>query len=137
MSHPGDDGGLGSLLDGYAFRAGDRAATNRGGMFGHGLGEAHGEVGVIRVKGQKQDDRTLEILDVCRLGFVSAFGISHFLLGEALGGSLRFEVSANLVNGRCRSPDSLRKDLPTFLLGNNPVVASRLNPACETGITGW
>jgi len=37
VAHPGDDGGLGPLVDGDSFGPGDRAAPDRRGVIGDGL----------------------------------------------------------------------------------------------------
>ena len=56
------------------------------------------------MKGQERHDRPKEILDVLGLGLVTASGVGFLLLGEALGGSLGFEVGTNALDGRCRCP---------------------------------
>jgi len=49
MPHPGDHGGLGSLLDGDSLRPGDRAAPDRRGVVGDGPCETIGELGMLGV----------------------------------------------------------------------------------------
>jgi hypothetical protein len=63
MTHPGDDGGLGPLLDGDSLRPGDRAAPDRRGVIGDGPCQPVGEVGVGGVEGQERHHRTEEVLD--------------------------------------------------------------------------
>lgn len=76
MPHPGDDGSLGSLLDGDALRPGDGSASYRRGMIRYGTGQALGEISVICMKGQERDHRPQEVFNVLGLGFVTAVGIS-------------------------------------------------------------
>ena len=95
MPHPGDHGCLGPLLDRDAFRPGNRAAADRRCVIRHGPGHPLGEIGVIPMKAQERDHRPQEVFDVLGLGLVTAAGVGLLLLGEALRGSLGFEIGTN------------------------------------------
>ena len=88
MPHPGNDGGFGTLFDGDSLRPGDGAASDRGGVIGHGTGQPVGEISVCRMEGEERQHRSIEILDVFGLSFVSASGVGVFAFGVPLGGSL-------------------------------------------------
>jgi hypothetical protein len=85
VAQPGDHRRLGPLLDGDALRAGHGAAADRRGMVSDGTGQAVGEIGVTFVKSQERHDRSVEILDVSRLGLVTASGVACLFLGVAFG----------------------------------------------------
>ncbi len=75
-------------------------------MIGNRTGQLSGEISVCRMEGQKCQNRSVEIFDVFGLGCIPATDISNFAFGVALGGSLRFEFSTNLVNGGRRCPNA-------------------------------
>lgn len=106
VTHPGDDGSLGPLLNGDAFRSSNASTSDRRGMVGDSLGNSVGEINVISVKAQERHDRSEELLDIFGLCFFSSPGVGFLLLGEALGGSLGFEIGTNALDGRRRCPDT-------------------------------
>jgi len=136
MPHPGDHRSLGPLLDGDAFRTGDRSRSDRGGMVGDGAGESPGEIGVRGVEGEEHHDHRVKVLDVLGLGCLPASGVGLSLLGEALRRAFRFEIGANPLDGRRRGPDSLGEDLPATLFGHGEVIAGRLDASGEGGVAG-
>ena len=80
MTHPGDHGGLGPLLDRDSFRPGDRPAADRRGVLGDGTGQPVGEVGVAGVEGEERHDRPVEVLDVLGLGLLTTPGAASCFL---------------------------------------------------------
>ncbi len=135
MPHPGDDGSFGPLLDRNTFRASDGAAANRRGMIGDGTRELVGKSGVCRVKRQVRHDRSMKILHVLKLNFVTAASIGHFLLGVVVCRPLCSEFSANSVNGRGLRPNAPGEYLAPFLLLHDPVIAGCFYPAGESRVT--
>jgi hypothetical protein len=72
-------------------------------VFGHCTSEPVGEIGVNGMEGEERHERSVKVFD---LGLLPASGVSDLLLGEALGGSLGFEVGTNAFNCGRRRPDS-------------------------------
>ncbi len=100
VPHPRNNCSLRRLFDGNAFRPGNRPASNRRGMISHRTGKPLGEIQVDGMEGQESEDRPVEILDVLGLGFFPASASGLFPFDVRIGGSLGFEFSPNLFNGR-------------------------------------
>src|SRR3712207_845772 len=106
MSHPGDDSGFGSLLDRDAFRAGHGSASYWCGVVGDGLSQPVREVGVVRVKSQKGEDRQREVFDVLVLDFFTATGGGLSLLSKVLGRSFAIDFRTDSLDRRRLGPDT-------------------------------
>jgi len=92
------------------------------------------EIGVVFMKGQEADHGPQEILDVLGLGLHTSPSIGFLAFGEALSGSLDFEFGTDAVDCRCWCPYASGEDLPTFLLLNQPMIASFFDPPCQGGV---
>jgi hypothetical protein len=97
VTHPGDDGGLGPLLDRDSFRPGDRPAPDRSCMIGDGPCQPSGEVGVAGMEGEEQHDRPLEVLDILGLQRLTTPGCGLLPLRVAFGGPLGLQFGSNPV----------------------------------------
>lgn len=106
-------------------------------MIGDGTGEPLAKISMVGMEVEERDDCTEEILDVLRLGVLTAAGIRFPPFGVALGGPLGIEFGTNAVDGRCRCPHSSGEDLAPLLLLNDPVIASSLHSSGQGGVTGW
>ena len=69
-------------------------------MIGHDTSEPVSKIRIAGMEGEERHDGTGEVFDVKLLGLFPSFGIGLFALGEALGGSLGFEVGLNPLDGR-------------------------------------
>lgn len=130
MPHPGDDSGLGTLLNRDSFRPGDRSTAHGRGVIGDGTGQFIGHVGMVGVEGQECQDRPVEILDVFGLLFVPASGIGLLAFCVPFGGPLGIEFGTDFVDGSCRCPNASGEDLPAFLLLHDPMIPDSFHSSC-------
>jgi hypothetical protein len=135
MSHPGNDGSLGPLLDRDTFRSGHCSASDRCGMSGNGTGQLIGKISVVLVEGQERYHRSAEVINVLGLGFLTSVGIGFLPPGISFCGSLGSEFGLNPLDGRCWRPNTPGEDLPALLLGHDPMIPGNFHPACEGGVT--
>jgi hypothetical protein len=91
VTHPGDHGSFGSLLDRDALRSSHGAAADWRGMIGDGTGQLLRKIGVYRIECQELDHRPEEVFDVLSLGLLTTAGVGFFPLGVGVGGSLLFD----------------------------------------------
>ena len=76
----------------------------------------------------------MKVLNVFGLGLLTALGVGLLLLGEAFGGSLRFEIGTDSFDGCRRGPNAREKTFLPFFSANDPMIARRLHTASQCGI---
>lgn len=135
VTHPGDRGGFGALLDGNAFGARDGAAADgrgvRGDLIGHGSG---GEL-VARMEGEEGQNRGPEIGDVNGFGDGAALaaGIEFLLIAGV--GAFKGEGGAEGGDAVGGSPDTAGEAFVALLLDHGPRGTVGFDPAAEGGVT--
>ncbi len=67
MPHPRDHRHFSTSFDGHSLRPRHRAATNRCGVTGDGVGKPLGDIGVTGSKIQESNDRFTKVLNIRRL----------------------------------------------------------------------
>ncbi len=135
MTHPGDDGGFGPLLDRNAFGSRHRPATDRSGMIRHGSCQTVGKIRVDGMEGQKTHDRTIEILDILGLDLVTSLSSRLFPFCVLFRGSLGIEFRPNAINVGRRCPHTFGKDFASLLFLYNPMIARSLHTTSERGVS--
>ena len=89
-------------------------------------GQLLGEIGVVPMKAQERDNRSMEVFDVLGLHFLPASSVTDSALREALRGSLGLQFGANALHRFSRSPNAFGKDLSALLLGDGEVISGCL-----------
>lgn len=136
MTQPGDDRGLGALLEGNPTGAGDRPTADRHGMGGDRLGEAAGQCGVQRGETEKCLHRPSEVLGIVRL-FPRAAGAAGFEFAGVGGiGAFGREIRAQSGEPIGRGPDAQREHATPLALAHDPARTVGLDASTEGGIAG-
>lgn len=134
VPHPGDGGGLCTLLDWDGLGAGYGAAAHGNGVAGDACGERGGDWLISRVKVEKGDDLLAERIGVGFLLFLSvgAAGLELFLVG----GSLSFDEELEAVEFYRFSvgPNSERYDASAFLFLDRPSGSGGFDAAGQGGV---
>ena len=137
VPHPGNDSGLGSLLNGNAFGSRHRPTTDRRGVIGHRSCQTVGKLGVVWMEGQKSDHCPQEVLDVFGLDLFTSLSSRLFPFGKLFCRSLCVEFSPNSINGDSRCPHSFGKGFAALLFLHDPMIASSFHTTSECGVSGW
>ena len=136
VAEPSDGGGLGSILDGNAFGAGDGAAAHGCRVGRDQIGE---ELGVAGVAGMKREERKhggAKILDVVGLGDGAALAAGVEATGVGGIGALGFEFGAqgsDAVGGR---PNAAGEPLATLQFDHGPGGTVGLEAPAKGGVAG-
>ena len=81
-------------------------------------------------------DRAEEIFDEFGLGFLSSPSVSFFAFAVGFCGPLGIQFFTNPVNRGGGCPNAFGEGSSPFLLLHNPMIASSLRSASQSGITG-
>src|SRR4051812_40211637 len=103
-------------------------------MISENTREPMSKLSMSRMKGKERYNCNGEILSVNSLNFIPSFGIGLFAFGEALSGSLGFELGTYLVDCHSRRPHATGERLATLLLLNYPVIPSSFHPSGQSSI---
>ena len=137
MSHPGDDGCFGALLDRDPLGACHGSTADGCRMVGNGARHSFRQIAMTGMEIQISQHGIGKVFDIFDLSFLASLGVGLASLRVGFGGAFGFQIESNLGDSFGGCPKTFGKGSPPFLLLQQPMIARRLDTASQCGITGW